>query len=348
MKKVTFYTKDNIDNDSASVIRLKHIVNGFSDNGYTTNIISCYSKRRFIKLINYIYIYFNSLFSRGDAFIYGEMLFPRLLGCFIMKQHVFAERTEYPFYEITPMRFHKRLLSKMYKFTLSGVDTFITCSSALESYYQPFLRKGKIVVVPFFVKESFIYSKPDSKDERQICYCGYMGNNKDGVEDLLKIFSICCSRDSCSKCHLVLLGSGEKNAMDRLKRIVQELGIEDRVTFRGQVSHNEVIKTIHNSGLLILTRPDNLQAKGGFPSKVGEYLCTGNPVLCTDVGEIKNIVGENIIQFVKAGDLDASADMIENIYNNYSSYKYQARKGIDFVKDFTPKSVFSRILREIK
>ena len=36
---------------------------------------------------------------------------------------------------------------------------------------------------------------------------------------------------------------------------------------------------------MALSRPNNIQAKGGFPTKLGEYLSTSNPVVITDVGE---------------------------------------------------------------
>jgi glycosyltransferase involved in cell wall biosynthesis len=43
-----------------------------------------------------------------------------------------------------------------------------------------------------------------------------------------------------------------------------------------------------NASALALARPNNIQAQGGFPTKLGEYLATGNPVVVTSVGEIPN------------------------------------------------------------
>lgn len=50
-----------------------------------------------------------------------------------------------------------------------------------------------------------------------------------------------------------------------------------------------------NAQLLLLARPANIQAKGGFPTKLGEYLTTGRPVVITKVGEIPDYLtdGEN-------------------------------------------------------
>ena len=49
--------------------------------------------------------------------------------------------------------------------------------------------------------------------------------------------------------------------------------------------------------MLVLARPDNIQAKGGFPTKLGEYLATGNPVVVTKVGEIPNYLIDGVNAF---------------------------------------------------
>ena len=43
---------------------------------------------------------------------------------------------------------------------------------------------------------------------------------------------------------------------------------------------------LKNATILALDRPDSLQAKCGFPTKLGEYLLTENPVVVTKVGDI--------------------------------------------------------------
>lgn len=43
---------------------------------------------------------------------------------------------------------------------------------------------------------------------------------------------------------------------------------------------------LKNAEALVLDRPNSLQAQYGFPTKLGEYLLTGNPVVVTKVGDI--------------------------------------------------------------
>ena len=52
------------------------------------------------------------------------------------------------------------------------------------------------------------------------------------------------------------------------------------------VSAAEIPQILKNATVLALDRPDSLQAQCGFPTKLGEYLLTENPVVVTKVGDI--------------------------------------------------------------
>ena len=68
--------------------------------------------------------------------------------------------------------------------------------------------------------------------------------------------------------------------------MLKRLHIENKVIITGSVKRNEIPALLCNSDILALARPDNKQAEGGFPTKLGEYLATGNLVVVTNVGEI--------------------------------------------------------------
>ena len=68
--------------------------------------------------------------------------------------------------------------------------------------------------------------------------------------------------------------------------MVESLGLKDRIVFTGVVCSQEMPQLLKNAEVLLLARPDGLQAKYGFPTKLGEYLLTENPVVVTKVGDI--------------------------------------------------------------
>ena len=69
-------------------------------------------------------------------------------------------------------------------------------------------------------------------------------------------------------------------------KLIENLGVKSSVVFTGIVSAAEMPQILKNATVLALDRPDSLQAQCGFPTKLGEYLLTENPVVVTKVGDI--------------------------------------------------------------
>ncbi len=121
---------------------------------------------------------------------------------------------------------------------------------------------------------------------KRIAYCGTISKHKDGVDDLIKAFKIV--HDKYDDYKLMIIGGYTSAYQDKeeLESLVKQLSLEDSVVFTGKVLPSEMPQLLYDSSVLALARPDNIQAKYGFPTKVGEYLCTGNPTVVTKVGEL--------------------------------------------------------------
>lgn len=107
--------------------------------------------------------------------------------------------------------------------------------------------------------------------------------------------------------------------------------------------------------MVLLARPSNIQVQGGFPTKLGEYLATGNPVVVTKVGEIPDylIDGENAFlsdpdspdSFSKKlmeclNDADRSMKIGlegQKLALKVFNYKVQGQNIIEFIKDIKRK-----------
>ena len=48
--------------------------------------------------------------------------------------------------------------------------------------------------------------------------------------------------------------------------------------FTGRTSPEVMPQILTDASILALARPNNVQSQNGFPTKLGEYLATGNPV----------------------------------------------------------------------
>jgi glycosyltransferase involved in cell wall biosynthesis len=159
-------------------------------------------------------------------------------------------------------------------------------SSAINSgnYFKPYNPNiEKILTV---VDTSFFNVRNDSDyDFPYLAYCGNMDGIKDGLEILLEAFSRMGDRHPDLK--LLLIGDdSDENKKEKLLTVIEDLNLDDRVFFTGQVDRDEMPRLLGNALLLVVAKPDNEQNSGNFPIKVGEYLATGVPVVLTSVGEI--------------------------------------------------------------
>jgi glycosyltransferase involved in cell wall biosynthesis len=235
-----------------------------------------------------------------------------------------------------------RLVNRFY-------DGYIYISSALVNFNKKLLPpKIPIIIVPIIV-DSERFDFPRTIPEKWITYCGELFGDKDGVEILIKAFALIQERHYEYK--LMLIGDTSNYTEYRnLKSLISRLGIESKVEFTGFVHRDEIPGLLHNSSALMLARPDNIQAKGGFPTKLGEYLATGRPVLITAVSDISQYIKHGLNGFLATpGSVNDFADKLDWILTNYP---VAAEAGIEGQKltesDFSNRYQASRIMKFIE
>jgi glycosyltransferase involved in cell wall biosynthesis len=162
-----------------------------------------------------------------------------------------------------------------------------------------------------------------------ILYCGRLTILKDGVNILIESFVKISEK--YPEINLVLIGKGDSdNEVIMLKELVEKLNINRRVFFLGQMSRTEIPAYLNNAKILALARPRSIIADAGFPSKLTEYLATGNPVVVTEVGDIPVFLKDNENAFLSKPDsIEAFAEKLAFVLDNYKFAKEVARKGRD-------------------
>ncbi len=74
--------------------------------------------------------------------------------------------------------------------------------------------------------------------------------------------------------------------------------MKDRILFKGRAQYEQVPQILCNASILLTAQPRTVRAQGGFPTKLGEYMMSMNPVLLTNVGEIPCYVKDGIDVFM--------------------------------------------------
>lgn len=243
-----------------------------------------YVKNRLLRNIYMCYSFCKFLVSlkKGDTLL--------LLGCseylfFLVRRkgiRVFHERTEHPAaYHISRFKFFR----EHYLESCAKADGVLPISKALSDFFE---RNGvshdKLKVINMVVDESrFRNVTKQPGVDKYIAFCGNGANRKDGVDLLLKAFALIAKQ--CPEYKLYIIGKAPSNDSENYK-LAEDLGIIDQVVFTGVVQASDIPQLLTNAEILALARPNSVQNTYGFPTKLGEYLLTGNPVVITRVGDI--------------------------------------------------------------
>jgi glycosyltransferase involved in cell wall biosynthesis len=222
------------------------------------------------------------------------------------KNHVklIIERAELPSIEQEKSRYEKsflgRLLILLTKKAFKKPDAWILETQHLVDYYIPLGKPNcPYLIVPMTVDIAKYYepTKTFSPYSPYIAYCGNM-SEADGISILIKAFSFIADKFPSYK--LVL--AGDSSAVPAQKQLVSDMGLDNRVVFLGRISSETVPQFLKNASLLVLASPTSIRSTTTMPCKVGEYLCTGNPVVVTNLGEIPKYLTDGVSAFLPEPD----------------------------------------------
>lgn len=246
---------------------------------------------------------------------------------------------------------HDKIISSL---VYKPFDGLIVITNALEEYFRSKIkRNSRIIIISILVEtDRFEINKKIDHKNPYIAYCGSLAGNKDGVPILIKSFALLIS--NFPNLILYIIGSSSNSEdLYNLKELVSTLGIQNSVNFCGVVHRDKMPELLCNATILALARPSSLQTKGGFPTKLGEYLATGNPVVITKVGEIPYYLKDGNNAFlVKPNNVEAFAEKLKFVLNNPElalnvgmegkelaknefNYKVQSLKLIKFLSELT-------------
>lgn len=224
--------------------------------------------------------------KKGDDVVLGSFILPLLWLLSHRRIRLYHERTEYPpflFSKTFLGRFEEKLYLRICRRT-AGI--FVITKKIKEYYITNGVREDKVHVINMVVDSKRFQGLRKSTSAPYIAYCGTISNYKDGVNTLLKAFGI--FHKNVPEVKLCIYGATPSaKDFEENKEIIKSEGIEKFVEMPGRIPAHEIPIRLSNATALVLARPLNIQSQYGFPTKLGEYLLTANPVVVTKVGELE-------------------------------------------------------------
>jgi glycosyltransferase involved in cell wall biosynthesis len=169
------------------------------------------------------------------------------------------------------------------------IHKFVVLSNAAKEYYQ---QQG--------IPENKISVVYDSVDVERFDHAADYKNKKPystvsvGSLFFMKGHDICIKslaivKQVYPKVHLTIVGEGDY--LHELKKLSNELSVNDNVTFLGY--SNEIPKILSQNEIGIL-----MSRKEGMPNAVYEYMAAGLPVIVSDLPGINELVKKDVSGFI--------------------------------------------------
>lgn len=299
--------------------RLRSFCKLFSEVGYNVHVIVLYNSNQSLNAKTVYaedgYTYevvlgrkantFDSFFANKKILLYikqylennkVDLIFSTSAPLYFNKIAVLAKHKNIPYYveqcekyDITSYKlgeFDPRRLQflKLYNKEYKKATGVVAISRFLENHYKslniPTIRIPTIVDVD---NTKFNTNKNDSKI--RLVLTGNIAGKKELIEPIVKALynnpnfrqRICFDIFGTEKDKVIKDYVGIDKLLDDLQNVV---------IFNGRVPQEKISEIISNSDFQIFIRPDRESSHAGFPTKLGESMTVGTPVITNNTGDI--------------------------------------------------------------
>lgn len=222
-----------------------------------------------------------------------------------------AEKSELPFHiKLKKSRLYGYCYDKVYQ----CFDAMFVISEEIRQYLQPRMRKGReIFLLPMLVDMERFENLKKEKAADYIAYCGGINNDRDGIRDMFEAYRL--FSENRPEVKFYFIGNCTPTPQNRdLIEYVKKQKLEEKINFMGMRNMYEIPSLLYNARLLLMA-PDRDFNSGGFPTKLGEYLATGNPVVVTKVSDIPVFLENDKTAFLaEPGNCVEIADAMAKVF----------------------------------
>ena len=203
----------------------------------------------------------------------------------------------------------------------SQLDHIVTVSqlSATDIATDFGVMPNTISVVPNGVDTALFKPLPGvSRRPRQVIATASADAPLKGLAVLLRAFKNLVDADPSTE--LVLIARPKPGG--DTEALIEQLGLRDRIRFVGDASHEQINRLYAESAVAVVP---SLYEGFGLPAV--EAMAAGIPLVSTDGGALKEVVGEGGLQ-VRAGDSAALADAMQHVLSDSELAQALAKRGL--------------------
>ncbi len=304
-RRIHSYTKSFVEHGNDVMVIVSYPKNDNNEGVVDGIRYQCFTKSRYlssgkIRRLLYRLMSIAKTFSyikncKPDVLMaYSDSFFVNLGYAFLAKQlgiNFIVEKTEYP-YGYNDMNNTSRYMALQ---KLKLYTKIVTISKELESYYKKTDRP--VFLLPMTV-DMTIFDKVVVEKCSPYIAVTFGVNLRDGLFDTIKVYEQYIGiRGERDKFQLVLIGDIERLCLlhpecNEIKEYIRNHSLEQYISFTGRVTSDQVCQYLANASCL-LTTPTRYDS-GGFPTKLGEYMLSGTPIVLTAAGEVSDYLENRV------------------------------------------------------
>lgn len=265
---------------------------------------------------------------------------------------IFAvDLAEMPYHDMPPGAGRDAKQVRYGRRSIGRADLVVAISRYLADYARMYLRPdARVVVLPIMVDcDEFRAEAAPSSNPRYVVYAGILNEPKDGVQTLMRAFASIAGEFPDTILRLV----GDSydpiaaSNIPEFSRFAGDLGISDRIEFVGHVPRAVIPGYLMSSAVLALARPSSQQADAGLPTKLGEYLAVGRPVVVTRTSDIGEYLEDGQSAFLAPpDDVEAFAARLRAALSDPGRAEVVGKAGRRVAERFFDYRVGGRLLAE--
>jgi glycosyltransferase involved in cell wall biosynthesis len=219
------------------------------------------------------------------------------------------------------------LYEKFYLFSYRLFSGIIVMTNELKNLFLS-IKQNHIFLLPMTVDIDRFNNQivKRNRDKYFFKYCGGGTYERDGLINMVRAFIKLREWYSNFEFHIIGPYDNRFKYIAALMQIIDENYANSYIKFLGEMKANEIPEILYDADFLIMTPPSDY-VSGGFPTKLGEYLATGRPVICTNVSEIPLYLNNDNSILIEPDNHDMLVNALVSILECPDAYVERGLRG---------------------
>lgn len=182
-----------------------------------------------------------------------------------------------------------------------------------------------------FPEQAMFYPGPKRRPDGRflLLFPGTL-NWHQGVDIAIRAFALVKEQAPHVEFHIY----GEGPAEQSLVQLVTELGLQDKVLFKGLLPVTEVVTVMQKADLGVVPKRADSFGNEAFSTKILEFMCVGVPVVISETKVDRYYFNESVVKFFKPGDEHDLAHSVLLLIQGKEFREQLARNASEFVTQY--------------